>query len=124
MQQKENVNPSKPSGSTDQPATQEVCNNKETCLNTVVAYSITKLNFDRNIIYLFTYPITSWVHIYTRSAVVVKGFSMTLMREDLETLDSLNWLNDQVNEKIENAHQFVYNSACFNWFYRSTSTST
>ena len=50
---------------------------------------------------------------------------MTLMREDLETLDSLNWLNDQVNEKIEDAHQFVYNSMCFNWFYRSsTSTST
>jgi len=46
---------------------------------------------------------------------------MTTMREDLETLDSLNWLNDQVNEKIENAHQLVYNSKCFNW---STSTST
>ena len=54
IQQKENVNPNKPSGSTDQPATQEVCNKKETCLNTVVAYSITKLNFDRNIIYRCT----------------------------------------------------------------------
>ena len=65
------------------------------------------------------------LRIKAKSAVVVKGFSMTLMREDLETLDSLNWLNDQVNEKIEDAHQFVYNSMCFNWFYRSsTSTST
>ena len=35
--------------------------------------------------------------VHALSQVEVVGFSMTLTKEDMETLDGLNWLNDQVS---------------------------
>ena len=47
---------------------------------------------------LATHSIPYQVH---TSPVRVVGFSMTLSQADLETLDGLNWLNDQVSGRIK-----------------------